>query len=541
MEQFDASNINAHEAKILLGANELLKESWLIYKKNYLRFIRIIIFIIIIPTILTAFICNFIVVYYFSNFNPSGWIQVILALIVLFSIVIISNLVNSLGTLTLYYAIVNSENNLSISKIFNISLKRVIPFFILSIIEGFIIAGSFYLFIFPMVVFFVCFIFSTFIFINEEEGPLNSLYKSYEYVRGYWLDVFFRLLFIYGIGVVVLFISIVIMIFIPFFIFVLLLIAGLIYAPIITIYSYQMYKNLKDVNPISKIITKSSKYKVLGFITAIAAVGYIFLIILMTNPITRDFMRNLRGTQDRYKEATNNTINNPNTQPELTIAPIPSSTPAPTLPPFIKISDVWTNGTETYTNPRFDITFSYPSYFIVKEETENKGKYRVSFSDPYTPWTIPENSYTTSLDKNNTPHKCNNSMDVNVTEIDNPQRLPLTSFFWQSAVGYAGQPLAITTTPPPQSTPNVFYFYDKSALKPYSIPKSGSYLEISGSEFPDDTIRNVYFSSGTHVYEFSAENKECNLGEQLSDDELALFANILQSITFIPQTTPADK
>lgn len=79
----------------------------------------------------------------------------------------------------------------------------ILPLIWVGTLSGFIIAGGFFLFIIPGVIFMVWFFFAQFILVKEDVHGMNALLKSREYVSGEWFNVALRLLLIWALSTLV--------------------------------------------------------------------------------------------------------------------------------------------------------------------------------------------------------------------------------------------------------------------------------------------------------------------------------------------------
>ena len=102
-------------------------------------------------------------------------------------------------------------------------------------LAGFIIGGGFFLFVVPGVIFYVWFFFCQFVLAAEGDRGMAALLKSKEYVKGRWLDVFFRVFVLWIISVVAGMI--------PFAGSVL----SLLFVPFSMIYHYRIYAELREI------------------------------------------------------------------------------------------------------------------------------------------------------------------------------------------------------------------------------------------------------------------------------------------------------
>ena len=103
--------------------------------------------------------------------------------------------------------------------------------------------GGFIFFAVPGIIFGVWFSFATFIVITEDLKGMDAILKSREYVRNYWWSVFWRVLFINivitGIIIIVSIVSILIPLLVD--------IVSIIITPLIMIYIFLVYNNLRRI------------------------------------------------------------------------------------------------------------------------------------------------------------------------------------------------------------------------------------------------------------------------------------------------------
>lgn len=79
-------------------------------------------------------------------------------------------------------------------------LQKLIPFSWISILLILIISGGLILGIVPGIIFYVWFSLAPFVLVSENVKGMDALFRSKQWVAGYWKDVFFRLLIITLIG-----------------------------------------------------------------------------------------------------------------------------------------------------------------------------------------------------------------------------------------------------------------------------------------------------------------------------------------------------
>jgi phage FluMu protein Com len=124
--------------------------------------------------------------------------------------------------------------------------ERLGSFIWLYSLAGFIIVGGFLLFIVPGVIFYIWFFFGQFVLVAEGDRGMAALLKSKEYVKGRWLDVFFRIFVLWLISVAAGMIPV----------------AGsflsLLFIPFSMIYHYLIYAELREIRGEVEVPTTGS-------------------------------------------------------------------------------------------------------------------------------------------------------------------------------------------------------------------------------------------------------------------------------------------
>jgi len=137
-------------------------------------------------------------------------------------------------------------------------------------LAGYVISGAMLLLFIPGLIFLVWAFPSQFVLFTEGERGMNALLKSREYVRGYWMDTFIKLLIIW-VGMVVAG-------FIPF--------GQVLYFPFMMIYMFRMFVNLRRIKGSVVIFSTSVKDKLLWIGTGtLGLVLPIALIIMLAGPV----------------------------------------------------------------------------------------------------------------------------------------------------------------------------------------------------------------------------------------------------------------
>lgn len=200
-----------------------------------------------------------------------------------------------------------------------------------------------------------------------------------------------------------------------------------------------------------------------------------------------------------------------------------SENPSPTV---VKLSDAWNLGTKTYANPKIDITFQYPKYFIVTEvDIDRKNadfliKYK---DDPNVKQPLYSSTFSAVFDTHKprdpvSQEICDNKMTVSIQKYDNTKELPLYDFISDINKSYPGDGMTET-----------FDTYKKS-LKSTNLPKEDSY--VFKGIIGENPVKTVYFVNKGKVYTFNLFGN-CDTGGQYTPDADAVFENMLKSITYL--------
>lgn len=207
--------------------------------------------------------------------------------------------------------------------------------------------------------------------------------------------------------------------------------------------------------------------------------------------------------------------------------------PTPTLPEqaktLVKLADAWNLGVKTFSDPKINITFDYPSYFqtrvldiekVNKEAKERADKYN---QKPYVYDQAFDASFSTpEIDPvyytGDRQLRCDNTIGIGVTQYDNPQNMALYDF-----IDYLDKHAFA------QSGPAAMAIRDKVTQS--QLPKAGSYVyeAIYGEA---GITKIVFFTNKDKVYEFNL-NGGCDLGDPYTQDGENVFDNMLKSVKFL--------
>ena len=233
----------------LPSAPKILKEAWAIYKARFGVFMGIgIIPALVVGAIIALLTAGEFLTSKFvpSTSNPGALIALAAASLGAATIVF---LLYFWSQTALAYAVKDEQEKIGVREAYKRGWHKIISYWWISILIGFIIMGGFLLLFIPGVIFAVWFSLSIFILIAEGQKGMNALLKSKEYVKGKWWSVLGRLLFI---GILVSIISLAIVV--PLVIFkipygqdIASFIAMLFIAPLSFSYLFLIYKHLKNL------------------------------------------------------------------------------------------------------------------------------------------------------------------------------------------------------------------------------------------------------------------------------------------------------
>lgn len=241
---------------MLISATTLLNQAWKIYKKRFKVFFGIITLSVIIPLLLVFFLMLGLSLLSLSAvlLNGLGFATIILSVALIFGSIVIQ----LWSQAALLCAIKDREENISIKESYRRGWNKIISYFWVSFLSGIIITGGIFLFFVPGLIFFIWFSLASFVFISENKKGWSALMASKEYVRGNWWGIFWRFLFIgtiaylflYSFNVLAIFtvVSVIDIKKIYFYIGYLLL------APMVTIYLFLIYENLKKINSTDSVV-----------------------------------------------------------------------------------------------------------------------------------------------------------------------------------------------------------------------------------------------------------------------------------------------
>jgi len=226
---------------------ELLSEAWEMYKARW----KTLLGIVIVPILLTIFVG---IIFFIGLWGsgimgkassasfPDSTITFSIFSVLIFIFFVLIFIIQIWSQVALVYAIKESED-IGIKKAYQESKSKIKQFFWVSMLVGFITMGGFIFFAIPGFIFAVWFSFATFIVITEDMKGMDAILKSREYVRNYWWPVLWRFLFLYLVMIGIMVVASIALILIP----ILGNLASVAITPLIMIYMFLIYKNLKEI------------------------------------------------------------------------------------------------------------------------------------------------------------------------------------------------------------------------------------------------------------------------------------------------------
>ena len=227
----------------LPGAIDLFTEAWEFYKKRF----KIFVGIMAIPTIFLVVLSGGLV---FVTTGLEGSENELMIggiiTVAMMVLMLVGSIVQAWGQVALLVAI-NSKGKISVSDAYREGLKKIIPYWWVGFLAGFIAMGGYFLFFIPGIIFSVWFALAVYVLIAEDVKGMDAVMKSKEYVRGNWGEVFWYFLFI---GIAYAGISFLITLALipfnqPIISTVLFYVLFLFFGPLVVVYSFFVYKKIK--------------------------------------------------------------------------------------------------------------------------------------------------------------------------------------------------------------------------------------------------------------------------------------------------------
>jgi len=240
----------------IIKSVDLIKESWAIYQKNVLKFIEVFVYGLV------GLVPMFAILLLFFAYNITGLVQIVpLYVNIILGIITFVTFVASIylavvyGIRTKVASILLLKNNFTSAKEnFNEAKPYFAKFLGVSLLLVVLILAWAFALIVPALIFAVYYGFAQYILIAENKRPFTAIERSYDLVRGYWWPTFGRLTLLAVMGIIVY-----VILSIPtagmqegsatsVIYSVILNIIWAVLSPYFIIYSYNLYKSLKETN-----------------------------------------------------------------------------------------------------------------------------------------------------------------------------------------------------------------------------------------------------------------------------------------------------
>jgi len=186
---------------MLIKARDLMRESWTLYKNNFLFFIKIAAWLLIPAVILTVLPALD------TGGKFFGLINIFSLLVYLFTIFFLASLI-SIALVLAINGLLKKER-VDMKAIYNASYSKIISYIWISVLVTVAILGGTLLLIIPGIIFSIWFSFSLYILILSGSRGTQSLSESRELVKGYFWPVLWRWVapyFVFGLLLTVIFV-----------------------------------------------------------------------------------------------------------------------------------------------------------------------------------------------------------------------------------------------------------------------------------------------------------------------------------------------
>lgn len=286
----------------LPGAVDTLKQAWVIFKQRIGVFLGIIaLSISAIILIIAVSVITTLVAVYFSGVKITALegimtnMALLIPIMIIFSIMIVALIIiQSWGQLALIYATKDHQEKIGVIESYRRSWNKLISFWWVSFLVGFIVMGGMFLFTVPGIIFSIWFSLAIFVLVAENIKGMDALIKSKEYIKGNWWGVLWRFLFIGILSFIVILVFVIpIFIILPHFLGeitteiiwqIINVILQIFLTPLIMIYCFSVYNNLKNLKgEIAVAPNKDQKITfisvgILGILGILAMIGFFYFI-----------------------------------------------------------------------------------------------------------------------------------------------------------------------------------------------------------------------------------------------------------------------
>lgn len=248
----------------LPGAGKLLSDAFRIYKSR----IGVFLGIAAIPTLVSLFYA-----FLFTVSRPFPFSTVLMG-----GFLIIGIIVSLWAQVALFYAVKERDRKIGIKEALDKGWHKLLSYFWISLLSGFIVAGGLLLFIIPGIILSIYFSLAAYVLVSESKKGTAVLFRSKQLVKGYWWKVFRRLLVLsFVLGLIAVPINIIAEIFDLVFI---ASIISMLIAPFSVIFVFLIYDNLKQIKNGVPFEPPKRKTKILWIILGIIGILLIFVIIV---------------------------------------------------------------------------------------------------------------------------------------------------------------------------------------------------------------------------------------------------------------------
>jgi len=185
---------------MIISATSLVKESWKIYKDNFLLFLKIIAWLFI-PTIIWTIIAV-------SNLTKVATVPIDICLAFIY---IILSLFVSIALILASDSLAR-EKNVDLKEIFNLTYSKLLPFLWVSILANLAIFGGILLLVVPGIIFAVLFSFAPMATLLDGEKGALALSYSKKLVKDNFWGVLWRWVasyFVYGVIISILVLAVI--------------------------------------------------------------------------------------------------------------------------------------------------------------------------------------------------------------------------------------------------------------------------------------------------------------------------------------------
>ena len=217
-------------AKKLMPIGELFSKSFKFYQEHYKK-LMLITLILVLPMVISQ------ILPYISSSAAM--------MLVIFIVSVASIVIAVMAEIVLVLYIKEKNLNFDIKKAFFTDSKNKFWSFIwISILVGLVVMGGMILFIIPGIYWMICFIFASYILIDQGKKGWEAAKESKRLVKGNWWPVFGRLALIY-IVIFVVQLALMPLVYNAYLYLIATYILTFIVTPFALVYTYFIYENLK--------------------------------------------------------------------------------------------------------------------------------------------------------------------------------------------------------------------------------------------------------------------------------------------------------